>query len=50
MMDNKQAIFMLQDGALAGEIKDYLVKQERCEEVMVDNEKFPGEYFSKKEL
>jgi hypothetical protein len=54
-MDEKQAIFMINDGAVAWEIKDFLIKQERCLEVTIDSETFPGVNFpkdknSKKEL
>ena len=36
------SIFMVEDGALAGRVKDYLVKQDRCLEVSIDKEKYPG--------
>lgn len=55
LMDEKQAIFMVNDGATAWEIKDFLIKQDRCLEVTIDQETFPGVNFpkdkkSKKEL
>jgi hypothetical protein len=30
------------DGSLAGEIKDFLIKQERCKEVKIDSITYPG--------
>jgi len=33
---------MLKDGAKAWEIKDFLVKQDRCEVVSIDNQDYPG--------
>lgn len=33
---------MINDGYLAWEIKDFLVKQDQCEEVTIDQEKFDG--------
>jgi hypothetical protein len=47
LMDEKQAIFMINDGATAWEIKNFLVKQDRCLEVTIDNEVFPGVNFPK---
>jgi hypothetical protein len=47
VIDENQAIFMIKDGAYAWEIKDFLIKQERCEEVTIDQEKFAGLHSSK---
>jgi hypothetical protein len=33
---------MIKDGSYAWEIKDFLIKQERCEEVTIDQEKYAG--------
>ena len=33
---------MLKDGSKAWEVKDFLVTQERCEEVTIENQNFPG--------
>ena len=33
---------MLKDGALAWEIKDYLIQQERCEEVTLEGQSYKG--------
>ena len=48
MMDEGKAIFMIPDGSLAMQIKNFLVQQERCLEVTVDSEVFPGINFQKK--
>jgi hypothetical protein len=45
MVEDDKAIFMLKDGAVAWEIKDFLVKQERCLEVTIDNQVYPGVNF-----
>ncbi|RUS91718.1 hypothetical protein EGW08_000544, partial [Elysia chlorotica] len=37
-----RVLFMLKDGAKAWEVKDFLVTQERCEEVTIENQNFPG--------
>ncbi len=42
IMESNKAIFMVDDGATAWEIKNFLVKQERCLEVTIDSEVFPG--------
>lgn len=42
MIEDNRAIFMLKDGSFAWEIKDFLVKQDRCYEVSIDNEIFDG--------
>ena len=49
MIDESQAIFYLMDGAMAGEIKDFLIKQERCKEVTIDSQKYPGLHNPKEE-
>ena len=48
MMDEGKAIFMIPDGSLALQIKNFLVQQERCLEVTVDSEVFPGINFQNK--
>lgn len=45
MLEHNKAIFMVNDGATAWDIKDFLVKQDRCLQVVIDNETFPGEKF-----
>jgi hypothetical protein len=42
MFEDNKAIFMLKDGGFAYEIKDYLIKQERCLEVEIDKEIYKG--------
>lgn len=42
MVDDNRAIFMFKDGAQAWEAKDYLVQQERCESVTVENKVYDG--------
>ncbi|KAM8974842.1 LRP chaperone MESD [Pelodytes ibericus] len=37
-----RAIFMLRDGSYAWEVKDFLVKQERCADVTVEGQVYPG--------
>lgn len=45
IVEDDKAIFMIKDGARAWEIKDFLVTQERCLEVDIDSEIFPGNFF-----
>ncbi|CAL8363942.1 unnamed protein product [Boreogadus saida] len=42
VVGSNRAIFMLKDGALAWEVKDFLVQQERCLDVTVEGQVFPG--------
>lgn len=37
-----RAIFMLRDGSYAWEIKDFLVNQERCADVTLEGQVYPG--------
>lgn len=37
-----RVIFMLRDGSLAWEVKNFLVAQERCVDVTVEGQVFPG--------
>lgn len=41
-MGSNRVIFMLRDGSLAWEVKDFLVSQERCMDVTVEGQVFPG--------
>lgn len=43
MVDDNRAIFMFKDGSLAWEAKDYLVQQERCESVSIENKVYDGQ-------
>ncbi|MBN3288059.1 MESD protein, partial [Polyodon spathula] len=42
IVGSNRAIFMLRDGGYAWEIKDFLVNQDRCAEVSVEGQVFPG--------
>lgn len=42
-----RVIFMLRDGSLAWEVKDFLVSQERCLDVTVEGQVFPGKAANK---
>ncbi|MBN3280695.1 MESD protein, partial [Polyodon spathula] len=48
VVGSNRAIFMLRDGGYAWEIKDFLVNQERCSEVTVEGQVFPGKGAEKK--
>nr|XP_033788653.1 LRP chaperone MESD isoform X2 [Geotrypetes seraphini] len=42
IVGSDRAIFMLRDGSYAWEIKDFLVQQDRCADVTVEGQVFPG--------
>ncbi|XP_030581032.1 LRP chaperone MESD [Archocentrus centrarchus] len=42
VVGSNRVIFMLRDGSLAWEVKDFLVAQERCVDVTVEGQVFPG--------
>ncbi|KAL5292284.1 MESDC2 family protein [Megaselia abdita] len=44
MVDDDRAIFMFKDGAQALDAKEYLVQQERCESVTIENKVFKGKH------
>ncbi|XP_055836553.1 LDLR chaperone boca [Episyrphus balteatus] len=48
MVDDDRAIFLFKDGAQAWEAKDFLVQQERCKGVTIENKEYPGEHKSAK--
>ncbi|XP_073814211.1 LDLR chaperone boca [Musca autumnalis] len=50
MVDDDRAIFLFKDGAQAWEAKDYLIQQERCKGVTIENKEYPGVYAKKDEL
>ncbi|RNA00676.1 LDLR chaperone boca [Brachionus plicatilis] len=50
MVDDHQAIFMINDGSKSWEIKDYLIQQKDCNLVTIDQDKYPGKYADKSEL
>ncbi|XP_045929665.1 LRP chaperone MESD [Micropterus dolomieu] len=42
VVGSNRVIFMLRDGSMAWEVKDFLVAQERCADVTVEGQVFPG--------
>ena len=42
VISDNRAIFMFKDGSHAWEAKDFLVDQDRCEEVTIENKPYPG--------
>ncbi|XP_072516733.1 LRP chaperone MESD [Salminus brasiliensis] len=42
VVGSNRVIFMLRDGSYAWEIKDFLINQDRCEDVTVEGQVFPG--------
>jgi hypothetical protein len=42
MVSDDRAIFMLKDGAVAWDVKDYLVQQDRCKVVTIEGKDYPG--------
>ncbi|KAM7015547.1 LRP chaperone MESD [Tautogolabrus adspersus] len=42
VVGSNRVIFMLRDGSMAWEVKDFLTAQERCLEVTVEGQVFPG--------
>ena len=42
MVDDNRAIFMFRDGSQAWEAKNFLVEQDRCESVTIENKVYPG--------
>ena len=42
MIDDNRILLVLTDGSQAFEIKDFLVQQERCKEVTIDNRPYYG--------
>uniref|UniRef100_A0A8D0BGP8 LRP chaperone MESD n=1 Tax=Salvator merianae TaxID=96440 RepID=A0A8D0BGP8_SALMN len=42
IVGSNRAIFMLRDGSYAWEIKDFLVNQERCADVTLEGQVYPG--------
>ncbi|XP_044518445.1 LRP chaperone MESD [Gracilinanus agilis] len=47
IVGSDRAIFMLRDGSYAWEIKDFLISQERCADVTVEGQVYPGKGGSK---
>jgi hypothetical protein len=42
VIDTNRVLFLVQDGSLAYDVKNYLVQQRRCLEVSIDNQAYPG--------
>ncbi|XP_059357779.1 LRP chaperone MESD-like isoform X2 [Carassius carassius] len=42
VVGSNRVIFMLRDGSYAWEIKDFLIAQDRCEDVTVEGQVYPG--------
>lgn len=45
LIADDRAIFMFRDGAQAWDAKDFLIEQERCQEVTIENKQYPGKYY-----
>lgn len=48
-IDDNRAIFMFKDGAQAWKAKDFLVEQERCESVTIENKVYNGRHSGNKD-
>ena len=42
IVEDNKAIFMLKDGSKAWQVKDFLIQQERCQQVVIDDETYAG--------
>ncbi|KAI7814308.1 LRP chaperone MESD [Triplophysa rosa] len=42
VVGSNRVIFMLRDGSYAWEVKDFLIAQDRCEDVTVEGQVYPG--------
>ncbi|XP_003225952.1 LRP chaperone MESD [Anolis carolinensis] len=49
IVGSNRAIFMLRDGSYAWEIKDFLINQERCADVTLEGQVYPGKGAKEKE-
>lgn len=47
LVEDNRAIFLFKDGSQAWEAKDYLIEQDRCEEVLIENKPYYGKNSSK---
>lgn len=50
MIEDNRAIFMFKDGSQAWDAKDFLIKQDNCAEVLIENKSYPGLKSSKVSL
>lgn len=44
MVDDDRAIFMFKEGSQAWDAKDFLIQQERCQSVTIENKEYKGTY------
>lgn len=49
LVDDSRAIFMFNDGSQAWEAKDFLIEQERCQSVTIENKVYDGKFSGKKD-
>lgn len=47
LIDDDRAIFMFRDGSQAWDAKDFLIEQERCREVTIENKQYYGKHYEK---
>lgn len=45
LIDDDRAIFMFRDGSQAWDAKDFLIEQERCREVTIENKQYYGKHY-----
>ena len=50
LVSDDSALFITNDGSLAWEMKEFLIKQDRCDYVKIDNETFNGKRYYKNDL
>ncbi|KAK9876692.1 hypothetical protein WA026_014071 [Henosepilachna vigintioctopunctata] len=43
-VDDNRALFLFKDGSQAWAAKEYLIEQEKCESVTIENKVYPGKY------
>merc|ERR1712089_43731 len=48
LIEDDRVMFMFRDGAYAWEAKEFLLDQERCEEVQLEQQTYYGKYSKKK--
>merc|ERR1712189_134983 len=49
VIEDDRVMFMFRDGGYAWEAKDFLLEQERCEEVQLEQQTYKGRYAVNKE-
>merc|ERR1712226_1789738 len=49
VIEDDRVMFMFRDGAYAWEAKDFLIEQERCEEVQLEQQTYKGNFAVNKE-